>query len=137
MEKKDKRKEVYRFTLSKVSEIYSLKVLKNEKSASASSCKPAQVENADDAPAGPSAPAQNQPAPQIIHQQILNWSHFKPEFVGRPDEDVEAHLLHTNDWMMTHNFQNDVKVQVFLTLVGEARLWYESLTPIANDWPAL
>ena len=24
-----------------------------------------------------------------------------------------------------------------LTLVGEARLWYESLQPIANDWPAL
>ena len=32
----------------------------------------------------------------------------------------------------------DVKVQRFcLTLTGEARLWYESLTPIANNWPAL
>ena len=40
--------------------------------------------------------------------------------------------------MFTHNFLNDVKVQRFcLTLTGEARLWYESLTPIANDWPAL
>ena len=69
---------------------------------------------------------------------MLNRSHLKPEVVGRPDEDVEAHLLHTNDWMMIHNFQNDVKDQRFcLTLVGEAGQWYESLTPIANDWPAL
>ena len=82
-----------------------------------------------------------QPTPaahQIIHQQVLNWSHFNPEFVGRPEEDVEAHLLHTNDWMVTHNFSQDVKVQRFcLTLIGEARLWYESLTSIANNWPAL
>ena len=34
-----------------------------------------------------------QPAPQIIHQQMINWCHFKPEFVGKPDEDVEAHFL--------------------------------------------
>ena len=73
-----------------------------------------------------------------MHQQVLNWSHFKPEFASRPEEDVEAHLLHTNDWMVTHNFPQDVKVQRFcLTLTGEARLWYESLAPIANDWPAL
>ena len=86
-------------------------------------------------------PVPNQPtpvAPQIIHQQVLNWSHFKPEFAGRPEEDVEAHLLCTNDWMLTQNFPNYVKTQRFcLTLVGEARLWYESLTPIANNWPAL
>ena len=51
---------------------------------------------------------------------------------------MEAHHLHTNNWIITHNFPNDVKVQSFcLTLVGEARLWYESLTPIANNWPAL
>ena len=94
----------------------------------------------------PHQPVPNQPdpmqpalgAPQIIHQQVLNWSHFKPGFPGRPEEDVEAHLLCTNDWMITHNFPNDVKMQRFcLTLVGEARLWYESLTPITNDWPAL
>ena len=77
-------------------------------------------------------------APKIIHQQVLNWPHFKLEFAVRPDEDAEAHLLHTNDWMMTHNFPNDVKVQRFcLTLVGEERLWYESLTPIANNCSAL
>ena len=28
-------------------------------------------------------------APQIIHQQVLNWSHFKPELAGRPEEDAE------------------------------------------------
>ena len=40
--------------------------------------------------------------------------------------------------MNTHNFPGNVKVQRFcLTLVGEARLWYESLGPIANDWQAL
>ena len=58
----------------------------------------------------------------------LNWSHFKPEFAGKPDKDVEAHLLRTNDHMDTHAFPEGVKVQRFLlTLVGEARLWYDSL----------
>ena len=69
---------------------------------------------------------------------MINWCHFKPEFTGKPEEDAEAHLLRTNDWMRTHNFEEYVKVQRFcLTLLGEARLWYETLTPIANDWPAL
>ena len=58
----------------------------------------------------------------------LNWSHFKPEFAGKPDEDMEVHLLRTNDMMDTHTFPEGVKVQFFcLTLVGEARLWYKSL----------
>ena len=40
--------------------------------------------------------------------------------------------------MRIHNFNEDDKVQRFcMTLLGEARLWYEPLTPIANDWPAL
>ena len=52
-----------------------------------------------------------------------------------PEEDAEAHLPRTNDWMDTHNFQDHAKVQRFcLTLVGEARLWYESLSPINVDW---
>ena len=43
-----------------------------------------------------------------------------------------------NDWMDTHDFQNQVKVQRFhLTLVGEATLWYESLRPINTDWKDL
>ena len=64
----------------------------------------------------------------------LNWSHFKPEFVGKPDKDAEAHLLRTNDWMDTHVFPEGVKVQRFcLMLVREARLWYESLRSITLD----
>ena len=40
--------------------------------------------------------------------------------------------------MDTHAFPEGVKVQRFcLTLVGEARAWYESLRPIAGDWNGL
>ena len=68
----------------------------------------------------------------------MNWSHFRSEFAGRPEEGAEAHLLHINDWMNIHNIPAELKVGRFcLTLAGEARLWYESLQPIANDWPAL
>ena len=28
----------------------------------------------------------------------LNWSHFKPDFSGKPKEDGEVHLLRTMDW---------------------------------------
>ena len=38
----------------------------------------------------------------------------------------------------THDFQDQVKVQRFcLTVVGEARLWYESLRSINADWEGL
>ena len=78
----------------------------------------------------PAPPAQQ--GQQIVH---LNWSHFKPEFSGKPDENAEVHLLHINDWMTTHYFVEGVKVQRFcLTLLGEARLWYHSLEPINVDW---
>ena len=49
-------------------------------------------------------------APQ---EATINWSHFKPEFAGKTEEDVEAHLLRTNDWMDTHDFLDHVKVQRF------------------------
>ena len=40
--------------------------------------------------------------------------------------------------MDIHAFQEGVRVQHFcLRLVGEARLWYESLRPIAVDWDGL
>ena len=43
-----------------------------------------------------------------------------------------------NDWMDTHEFLEQVKVQRFcLTVVGEARLWYESLKLINIDWVGL
>ena len=81
------------------------------------------------------APAAQQPGQQVVH---LNWSYFKPEFSGNPDEDAEAHLLHTNDWMNAHHFIEGVKVQQFcLTLLGEARLWYHLLEPINVDWQGL
>ena len=68
----------------------------------------------------------------------LNWSYFKPEFSRKPEEDAEAHILRTYDWMETHNFPQDTKVRRFcLTLMGEARLWYETLRPIQIDWDAL
>ena len=68
----------------------------------------------------------------------INWSHFKPEYSGKAEEDVEAHLLRTNDWMNTHDFPDDVKVQRFcLMLMGEARLWYALLEPIVMTWPEL
>ena len=36
--------------------------------------------------------------------------------------------MRTNDWMTTLDFPDDKKVRRFhLTLLGEARLWYETL----------
>ena len=75
--------------------------------------------------------------PALLRPQ-LNWSHFRPKYGGKPDEDAEAHLLRMNDWMDTHNFLDHVKVQRFcLTLIGEARLWYESIRPIDAGWVSL
>ena len=74
----------------------------------------------------------------MANQQQLNWSYFKPEFAGKPEEDLEAHLLRTNDWMETHGFPQDTKVRRFcLTLIGEARSWYETLKAVELDWAAL
>ena len=69
----------------------------------------------------------------------LNWSNFKPEFSGKLEEDAEAHLLRSNDWMEAHCFEENIRVQRFcLTLLGEARLWYQSLEPLENTtWAQL
>ena len=53
-------------------------------------------------------------APGVPKKPQLNLSHFKPEYAGKPEEDVEEHLLRMNDWMDTHNFQDQVKVKRFL-----------------------
>ena len=60
----------------------------------------------------------------------MKLSYFKPEFSGKQEEDPEAHLLRTLDWMDTHNIAADQKVRRFpLTLAGEARLWcYTSIS---------
>ena len=76
---------------------------------------------APDIPAPPPPPAQphstqqvQQPAQQAQQIVHLNWSHFKPEFSGKPEEDAEAHLLITNDWMNTHHFWEGTTVQRFV-----------------------
>ena len=81
---------------------------------------------------------QNQDAAGQQHLHI-NWSNFKPEFSGKPEEDAEAHLLCSNDLMNAHHFNDDMKVQRFcLTLLGEERLWFQSLEPLSNTtWPQL
>ena len=82
----------------------------------------------------PIPPNQTIPMQPIQHMPQLNWSYFKPEFSGKPEEDAEAHPLRMNDWMDTHAFPEGVKVQCFcLTLVGEGRLWCESLRPLNVD----
>ena len=77
-------------------------------------------------PAQPQHQLQPQPQPQDQQQQQvvhLNWSNFNPEFSGKPDEDVEAHLLHSNDSMNAHHSVEGVKVQrCCLALLGEGRL---------------
>ena len=66
----------------------------------------------------------------------MNWSHFKLEYSGKPEEDEEAHVLRTNNWMETHAFAEAVKVQKFcLALVGEVRhVCMNCYRPIAVDW---
>ena len=99
--------------------------------------------NREEGAAGPNQrQGQDQPQCQDAAGQRhihLNWSNFKPEYSGKPEEDAEAHLLHSNDWMNAHHFNENIKVQRFcLTLLGEARLWYQSLEPLGDTtWPQL
>ena len=95
---------------------------------------------------GAATPSQRQGQEQPHHQDAvgqrhihLNWSNFKPEFSGKPQEDAEAHLLCSNDWMEAHHFDAGIRVQRFcLTLLGEARLWYHSLEPFGDTtWAQL
>ena len=107
-------------------------------------------QNQDQVPAGPApAPGPAQPVPQPVPAQLApagvvpqifyqNWIGKKPEFSFKPEEDAESHLLRTRDWMEVHNFPEGEKVRHFrVTLIGEARLWYESLALLDYDWPAL
>ena len=43
---------------------------------------------------GPACGGGQQPPPPAMPQQLIcmNWSHFKPEFSGKPDEDVGAFI---------------------------------------------
>ena len=100
---------------------------------------PPNPPNPPNSPTPPPNPQDPMNLPNPPQPQQLNWSYFKPEFSGKTEEDVTAHLLKTNDWMETHNnFPDDTKVRRFcLTFIGEARLWYESLRPIEIDWEVL
>ena len=94
---------------------------------------PGPAHQREDPPPQPTPkPLQPQPGQQVpLH---MNWSHFKPEYSGKPEEDVEAHLLRMNDWMNTHDFPEDVKVQRFcLTCMGEARSWYAFIRTYSDD----
>ena len=98
---------------------------------------PAEGPEEPDQPNNPNPLPENLPVPMANNH--LNWSHCKLDFSGKPEEDTEAHLLRTNDWMTTHDFPDDQKVRRFcLTLSGEARLWYETLgTQQQLDWAGL
>ena len=94
-------------------------------------------------PGEPKEPNNPNPLPELpipMANNQLNWSHFKPDFSGKPEEDMEVHLLRTNDWMTTHDFPDDQKVRRFCsTLLGEARLWCETLGAQQQqlDWAGL
>ena len=42
---------------------------------------------------GQQPPPQQPPFGPPQQQMSMNWSHFKPKVSGKPEEDVEAHLL--------------------------------------------
>ena len=76
---------------------------------------------------------QNQdPTGQQQHLHI-NWLIFKPEFSEKPEEDAEAHLLCSNDWMNTHHFIDGVKIPKILSYITRrSKLWFQSLEPLNN-----
>ena len=67
----------------------------------------------------------------------MNWSYFKPNLLGKPEEDPEAHLLKIVDWMDTNNFNANQRVRFPLTLEGEGRLQYQSIHPFQCNWGEL
>ena len=73
-----------------------------------------KVPQAPDIPAPSPPPAPQQPTQEAQQMPHLNWSYFKPEILGKPKEDAEVHLLRTNDWMNTHQFQESLKEQGFV-----------------------
>ena len=69
---------------------------------------PAEETEEPEEPNNPNPLPENLPVP-MANQYHLNWSHFKPDFLWKPEEDTEVHLLRTNDWMTTHDFPDDQK----------------------------
>ena len=104
---------------------------------------PEEPQQPANVPAGDAEQPQDPNNPNPLPKQLpvsmannqLNWSHFKPDFSGKPKEDAEAHLLRTNDWMTTHDSPDDQKVRRFcLTLLGYKTL--NTLQPQLN-WEGL
>ena len=60
----------------------------------------------------PPNPMQPQAPPAQMPQ--LSWSYFKPEFSGKPEQDMIAHLLRTNDWMEHTTFQRKQRYRDFV-----------------------
>ena len=75
------------------------------------------------------------PPPAVPLASIaMKWSYFKPEFSGKTEEDPEAQILRTIDWIDAHSFSASQRVQRFpLTLAGEARLWYLPIPLFQGD----
>ena len=48
---------------------------------------------------------------------IITLVTSKPEFVGKPNEDAEAHHLRMNDCMDTHLFQNSETTDSYITCI--------------------
>ena len=48
-----------------------------------------------------------------MNSTTINWSHFKVEFTSQPNEDAEVHVLRINDWIGSHTYQGNVRVQRF------------------------
>ena len=79
---------------------------------------------------------QNQGQQQHLH---INWSilsHNSQENLMKMQKYI---YFIQNNWMNAHSFVDGVKVQRFcLTLLGEARLWFQSLEPLHYiTWPEL
>ena len=86
------------------------------------------AEQAQGVPAPPSHPAQAQAGQQALQQQEqhappaqqgqqwvhLIWSHFKPEFSVKPDEDAEAHLLALMTWWMNIILWKELRFKDFV-----------------------
>ena len=70
-----------------------------------------------------------QPIPQMLP---LNWSHFKPKFSGKPDEDAEAHLLRTNNWMDTQISRQCQSTKILLDINRGSQT--EVQTTKTNKW---
>ena len=56
-------------------------------------------------------------------------------FSAKDGEFAESYFLCSNDWMHSQDIAEDAKCGRFsFTLGGDAHLWYESITPVGNDW---